>query len=48
VAQLLNKQGGGPFTPEDEQSFQDFAMPLGLILESCLRMTRARTAQSVA
>jgi len=47
VAQLLNKQGGGPFSAEDEQSFRDFAVPLGLILESCLRMTRVRAASSL-
>jgi adenylate cyclase len=44
VAQLLNKHGGGAFSAEDEQSFSDFALPLGLILESCLRMTPARAA----
>jgi putative ABC transport system ATP-binding protein len=42
VAQLLNKHGGRAFSAEDEQSFSDFALPLGLILESCLRMTPAR------
>jgi putative ABC transport system ATP-binding protein len=42
VAQLLNKRGGQAFSAEDEQSFSDFALPLGLILESCLRMTPAR------
>ena len=41
VAQLLNKNGGEPFTKEDEEAFREFAEPLGLILESCLRMTQA-------
>jgi adenylate cyclase len=41
VAQLLNKQGGGPFSSDDEEAFREFATPLGLILESCLRMTHA-------
>ncbi len=40
VAQLLNKSGGRPFSADDEQAFRDFAIPLGLILESCLRMTQ--------
>jgi putative ABC transport system ATP-binding protein len=44
VAQLLNKNGGGPFTPEDEVSFREFAEPLGLILESCLQMARTQTS----
>ena len=42
VAQLLNKHGGKPFTAADEQAFREFAAPLGLILESCLKMTLAR------
>jgi putative ABC transport system ATP-binding protein len=42
VAQLLNKHGGTPFTTADEQAFREFATPLGLILESCLRMTQTR------
>jgi putative ABC transport system ATP-binding protein len=44
VAQLLNKHGVKPFTAEDEQAFRDFATPLGLILESCRRMTQVRAA----
>ena len=40
VAQLLNKNGDGPFTAEDETAFRDFAEPLGLILESCLQMAQ--------
>jgi putative ABC transport system ATP-binding protein len=43
VAQLLNKNGGEPFTAEDEEQFREFADPLGLILESCVRMTQLRT-----
>jgi putative ABC transport system ATP-binding protein len=43
VSQLLNKHGGHPFTTDDEQTFRDFAVPLGLILESCVRMTQVRT-----
>src|SRR6516162_369051 len=42
VAQLLNKNGGEPFTADDETSFREFAPPLGLILESCLQMARAQ------
>jgi putative ABC transport system ATP-binding protein len=44
VAQLLNKNGDGPFTVGDEKAFRDFAVPLGLILESCLRMLQPRTS----
>lgn len=40
VAQLLNKAGGEPFSAEDEATFREFAEPLGLILESALRMAR--------
>ena len=42
VAELLNKNGGEPFTAEDEKAFREFASPLGLVLESCLRMTQPR------
>src|ERR1700730_19093849 len=42
VAELLNKNGGEPFTVEDEKAFREFASPLGLVLESCLRMTQPR------
>jgi putative ABC transport system ATP-binding protein len=38
VAQLLNKHGRQSFSAEDEQSFREFAIPLGLILEGCRRM----------
>jgi putative ABC transport system ATP-binding protein len=41
VAQLLNKNAKDPFTRQDEAAFRDYAEPLGLILESCLRMMRA-------
>ena len=44
VAQLLNKNGNQPFTAEDEARFRDFAEPLGLILESCMKMTSSATA----
>jgi adenylate cyclase len=37
VAQLLNKEGGRAFSPEDERRFRTFAEPLGIILESCCR-----------
>ena len=43
VAQVLNRRGEHPFGLDDEQSFREFAAPLGLILESCVRMARART-----
>jgi putative ABC transport system ATP-binding protein len=43
VAQLINKHGGHPFASDDEQAFLDFANPLGLVLESCVRMTQAQT-----
>ena len=39
VAQLLNKQSGGPFTPEDERVLQEFAGSLGIILETCSQMS---------
>jgi len=42
VAQLLNKRGDQPFSVVAEQSFSDFALPLGLIVESCRRMTPVR------
>jgi adenylate cyclase len=40
VAQMLNKHGNLPFTEEDEKSFREFADPLGVILESCARMSQ--------
>jgi len=43
VAQLLNKQNGQAFSTSDEEAFRDFAAPLGLILESCTRMTQFRS-----
>jgi GAF domain-containing protein len=46
VAQLLNKNGGEAFSVEDEESFREFAEPLALILESCLRMTQSSDAQT--
>jgi len=35
VGQMLNKAGDAAFTQEDEAQFQQFAAPLGVILESC-------------
>ncbi|MDY6781936.1 MAG: GAF domain-containing protein [Cyanobacteriota bacterium] len=35
VVQLLNKTNGLPFTPEDQQRFQDFTASMGIILETC-------------
>jgi hypothetical protein len=43
VAQLLNKNGDHPFTTADEKAFREYAEPLGVILESCLRMTQIAT-----
>lgn len=40
VVQMLNKAGGGAFTEADETSFRDFIEPLGVILESSLRLGR--------
>jgi putative ABC transport system ATP-binding protein len=42
VAELLNKKGQAAFSSDDEKAFRDFAAPLGLILESCLRMSEVR------
>jgi putative ABC transport system ATP-binding protein len=44
VAELLNKIGNQSFSDKDEAMFRDFAEPLGLILESCLRMTSSAAA----
>ncbi len=38
VAQMLNKKTGQPFDSEDERRFREFIPPIGLILESCLRL----------
>ncbi len=35
VAQLLNKRDGKVFTKADENKFQEFAAPLGILLETC-------------
>jgi len=40
VVQMLNKAGGGAFTEADETNFRDFIEPLGVILESSLRLGR--------
>ena len=37
VAQILNKRSG-PFTQADEQQFQTFVEPLGVILASCVAL----------
>jgi putative ABC transport system ATP-binding protein len=39
VAQLLNKKNGEPFTKADEQKFREFAGSLGILLESCSRLS---------
>lgn len=38
VVQLLNRKDGGPFDSQDEGHFAEFAEPLGVILESCMRL----------
>src|SRR5262249_47081250 len=48
VAQLLNKHGDQPFGAEDERSFREFAAPIGLIMESCVRMAQARSEARAA
>jgi adenylate cyclase len=35
VVQLLNKMGDLPFSREDEESFEEFALSIGILLESC-------------
>jgi putative ABC transport system ATP-binding protein len=40
VVQLLNKRGGG-FSADDERVLHDFAGPLGIILETCSRLSTA-------
>jgi putative ABC transport system ATP-binding protein len=40
VAQLLNKKGDEAFSAEDERALARLAAPLGVILESCVRMLR--------
>jgi putative ABC transport system ATP-binding protein len=44
VAQLINRLDGQAFGPEAETTFQEFIEPLGLILESCVRL-HAQAAQ---
>lgn len=44
VAQLLNRKDGQPFTKADEQKFREFAGPIGILLESCSRMSREQPA----
>jgi putative ABC transport system ATP-binding protein len=40
VVQMLNKAGGAAFTEADETAFREFTEPLGVILESSLRLRR--------
>lgn len=40
VVQMLNKAEGGAFTEADQANFRDFIEPLGVILESSLRLGR--------
>jgi putative ABC transport system ATP-binding protein len=39
VAQLLNKQDGSAFSPDDERVLQDFAGSLGIIAETCNQLS---------
>jgi putative ABC transport system ATP-binding protein len=43
VAQMLNRQGADRFTTADERAFGDFAAPLGVILEACMRLASRST-----
>ena len=45
VAQLLNKKGAPAFDAKDEESFKEFARPLGLILESCAQFKTVSLAE---
>ncbi len=47
IAQLVNKRGGGGFTAADERTFWDFSGPLGLLLESCERISPQGPAANV-
>jgi adenylate cyclase len=38
VAQLINRLGADRFTEKDEEQFQTFAEPLGVVLASCLHL----------
>ncbi len=40
VVELINKSGGGAFTPEDEKKFHEFTASFGVILERWARMSR--------
>jgi putative ABC transport system ATP-binding protein len=40
VVQLLNKAGDQPFSQKDEVEFGSFAEPIGLIIETCVKMAR--------
>jgi putative ABC transport system ATP-binding protein len=41
VAQLVNRLGAEQFTKADEEQFQSFAEPLGVILSSCIQLRKA-------
>ncbi len=40
VAQMLNKTNGDHFSGADQRAFEDFAEPLGIMLESCFAIAR--------
>ncbi len=42
VAQLLNRCDGKPFDEADQKRFEEFASPIGVILESWWRMQHGR------
>jgi putative ABC transport system ATP-binding protein len=48
VAQLLNRRDEQPFTSSDEAKFQQFAGPLGVLLESCTRIGARRAPAPVS
>jgi putative ABC transport system ATP-binding protein len=47
VVQLLNKRGTEGFTAKDEQTFAEFARPLAVILETCIRVATGPGAHAV-
>lgn len=46
VAELLNKRSAAAFDEQDELKFLQFARPLGVILETCGRLSRRRPSAS--
>jgi len=45
IAQMLNKTSGNHFSEENQHAFEEFAEPLGIILESCFAIAgRSRSA----